>query len=379
MKSFKLLIMFLCITLLVGCWDKVEIEDRLFVLGIGVDKAKEEEKTNPSDRYAINFASPIVGAMKEGGGGGGEAFDTYKTMAEVFTFGLNQMYERMDKKLSFQHTRILLFGEDLLKDDILFREVLDAVARSHEFHRNMYVFAVPGRTDDVFKVKPIYTKLLAPYIVGIAENSLYQSSIYKLPAYDMYNNLINLEGDTVIPVLKPSKTEVKASGAAIIKDYKLITYIDDKDCETLNWLNNKASAGIIEGQHEGVKVPFRYYDFSTNMKIDKVEGNKVYITYNMETEGSSEEYIWGRDLLDQKVLYDVENAVEKNIEDRSKELIRKFQKDYKIDLIGVGDFIRKHNPDIYKAIEKDYESFFENNIVIDVKAKAVIRRVGTIE
>lgn len=378
MKSFKLLALLLCITMLAGCWDKVEIEDRLFVLGIGVDKAKEEEKVHPNDRYSINFASPIVGALKEGGGGG-ESFNTYKTMAEIFTFGLNQMYERMDKKLSFQHTRILLFGEDLLKDDVMFRQVLDAVARSHEFHRNMYVFAIPGRTDDVFKIKPIYTKLLTPYLAGIAENNIYQSSIYKLSALDMYNNLINSEGDTLMSVLKPSKTEAKASGAAVIKDYKLVGYIEDKDCETINWLNNKAKGGIIEGEHEGVKVPFRYYDFRTSTKLDKVEGNKVYISYYMETEGSSEEYIWGRNLLDQKVLYDVENAVEKNMESRTKDLVSKFQKDFKVDLIGVGDFLRKHHPEVYKAIENDYESFFENNIVVDVKAKAIIRRVGTIE
>lgn len=376
MKSFKILLMVLCITLLVGCWDKVEIEDRVFVLGIGVDKLKEEEKVHPEDRYAVNFASPIVGALKDGGD---EAFNTYKTMSEIFTFGLNQMYERMDKKLSFQHTRILLFGDELLKDDVMFREVLDAMGRSHEFHRNMYVFAVPGGTEAAFKVKPIFTKLLAPYIAGIAENSVYQSSIYKLPAYDMYNNLINSEGDTIMPVIKPSKTEVKVSGAGIIKDYKLTAYLDDRDCETLNWLNNNAKGGIIEGKHEGVKVPFRYYEFKTSMELTKVQGDKIYITYNMETEGSSEEYIWGRNLLDQKVLDDVEKAIEKNMEDRGKDLIGRFQKEYKVDLIGVGDFIRKHHPNIYKSIEKNYDNFFSNNIVIDVKAKAAIRRVGTIE
>jgi Ger(x)C family germination protein len=378
MKSFKLLIMLLCITILAGCWDKVEIEDRLFVLGIGVDKAKEEEKAHPNDKLAINFASPIVGSLKEGGGGA-ESFETFKTMAEIFTFGMNQMYERMDKKLSFQHARVLLFGEDLLKDDVLFREVLDAIARSHEFHRNMYVFAVPGRTEDVFKVKPIYTKLLAPYLAGIAENSDYQSSIFKLPAYDMYNNITNTEGDTVIPVLKPSKTEAKAAGADIIKNYKLVGYIEDKDCETLNWLNNKAKGGIIEGEHQGVKIPFRYYNFKTTMKLAKVEGDKIYINYYMETEGSSEEYIWGRNLLDQKVLYDVENAAESNIQNRCKELIKKFQTVYKVDLIHAGDFLRKYHPEIYKSIEKDFQSNFENNIVFDVQAKAVIRRVGTIE
>lgn len=362
--------------MLTGCWDKVEIEDRIFVLGIGIDKAKEEEKANPDDRYVINFVSPIVGALKDGGE---ETFSTYKTISSVFILGLNQMYERIDKKLSFQHTRVLIFGEDLLKDQQLYREVLDAVGRSHEFHRNMYVFAVPGRADEVFKIKPKFTSLLTMYVSGIAENNLYQSSIYKMPAFEMYDNLINSEGDTVIPTLRPTKEETKVSGVGIIKDYKLIGYLDDKDSETLNWLNNSANGGIVAGQHNNVLIPYKYNDFNTELKLDKVEGDKLYLTYHMESEGSAEEYIWNERLLDQKLLDDLEHNIEKAIEDRSKKVVEKFQKEYKVDLIGVAEYLRKHHSEIYKSIEKNYESFFADNVVIDVKAKVAIRRVGTIE
>lgn len=379
MRTFKLVLtLILCVVLLAGCWDKVEIEDRLFVLGIGVDKAKEEEKIQPTDRYVINFVSPIVAALKKGGGGG-DTFSTYKTVSSIFTFGLNQMYEKMDKKLSFQHTRILIFGEDLLKDEGLFKEVLDAVGRSHEFHRNMYVFVVVGRSEEVFKLKPKYTSLLAMYISGIAENNLYQSSIYKMPAYQMYDNLTNFDGDTVIPSLRVSKEEAKVSGVGIIKNYKLIGYLDDKDSETLNWLNNSANGGIIQAKHNGIEIPYNYNDFNTRLVLDKVEGDKIYLTYNMEAEGSVEEYIWGENLMEQKLLDTLEKGLEKTIEERSKSVIDKLKNDFKVDLIGVESYLRKHHSPIYKPIEKDYEGFFTNNIVIKINAKVSIRRVGTIE
>ena len=305
MRTFKLVLaLMLCAVLLTGCWDKVEIEDRLFVLAIGIDKALEEEKQQPTDRYSINFVSPIVAALKESGGKGGigETFNTYKAVSSIFSFGLNQMYERMDKKLSFQHTRNLIFGEDLLKDEGLFKEVLDAVGRSHEFHRNMYVFAVPGRAEEVFKIKPKYTSLLAMYISGIAENNLYQSSIYKMPAYQMYDNLSNFDGNTVIPTLKASKDEAKVAGVGIIKNYKLVGYLDDKDSETLNWLNDSASGGIIEAKYNEIAIPFMYNNFKTKLVLDKVEGDKLYLTFKMETEGSAEEYTWGEKLMEQGLL-----------------------------------------------------------------------------
>lgn len=368
----------LCAGLLAGCWDKVEIEDRIFVLGIGIDKANEEEKSQPNDRYVINFVSPIVAALKSKGGGG-ETFSTYKTVSSIFTFGLNQLYERMDKKLSFNHTRILIFGEDLLKDEVLFKEVLDAVGRSNEFHRNMYVFVVHGRADEVFKIKPKHTNLLAMYISGIAENNLYQSSIYRMPAYKMYDNLENFKGNTIIPSLRASKEEAKVSGVGIIKNYKLTGYLNDKDSETLNWLNNTANGGIIEGEYRGVQIPYKYNDFNTSIVVDKTEGGKLYLTYNMSAEGSATEYMWGEKLLEQKLLDTLEKSMEKSIEDRSKDVVSKFQKEFKVDLIGIAEHLRKHNLKIYKSIEKDYDSFFTDNMVIDVKAKVSIRRVGTIE
>lgn len=377
MKIFRVaILLLLCISMLTSCWDKIEIEDRVFVLGIGIDKAEEADKSQPTDKYVIHFASPIVGALKEGGS---ETFTTYKTAASVFAFGLNQMYERMDKKLSFQHTRALIFGEELLKDEKLFKEILDAVGRSHEFHRNMYIFAVPGKAEEVFQIKPKFAKLITEYLSGITENNLYQSSIYKMPAYDMYNNLINNNGDTVIPTLRPSKEEAKISGVGIIKDFKLVGYLDDRGSETLNWLNNTANGGVIESKHKEAFVPFKYNDFTTDLVLDKVEGDKLYFTYKMEAEGSAEEYMWGEKLLEQAVLDDVEKVLEKNIEDRSKAVVKKFQEEFKVDLIGIGDYLRKHHPQIYKSIEKDYESYFSNKVVININARVSVRRVGITE
>lgn len=366
----------LSMLILTGCWDKVEIEDRLFVMGLGIDKAKEEEKQQPTDKYVVNFVSPIVAKMKEGGEA---SFSTYKTVSSILTFGLNQMYERMDKKLSFQHTRVLIFGEELLKDEKLFMEVLDAVDRGNEFHKSMYVFAAPGRADEIFKVKPKFTGLLTTYIAGIAENSLYQSSIYRMPAYKMYNNLSNFEGDTIIPTLRASKEEVKVSGVGVIKDYKLIGYLDDKDSETLNWLNNSAKGGIMEGRYYDQVIPYKYNEFKTKLLLDKVEGDKIYMTYEMEAEGSVEEYIWSKQLLDPNILSALQSNIEKTIEERSKAVVDKFQKEFMVDLIGIKSYLEKYNPSIYKSIEKDYESFFTNNVIINIKPRVSVRRVGTVE
>jgi hypothetical protein len=126
-------------------------------------------------------------------------------------------------------------------------------------------------------------------------------------------------------------------------------------------------------------IPYKYNEFKTKLLLDKVEDGKIYITYEMVVEGSVEEYIWNKQLLDPNILSALQSNIEKTIEERSKTVIDKFQKEFKVDLIGIKSYLEKYKPSIYKSIEKDYESFFTNNIVINIKPKVSVRRVGTVE
>jgi len=366
----------ICVLFLAGCWDKIEIEDRLFVLAIGVDEAHEEEEKSAEGRYTLSFVAPVVDQIKEGPG---PFYHTYKTVDNSVIMSLSQLLERFSKRQFFGHTRAIFFGESIMKDEKLLKEVLDGVIRYHEFHNSMYAYIVPGRAEDVFKVKPMYDKLLMPYIVGITENSDYTSKILKLSLTDMIIMLDNQKGGLVIPKLVPEKEEVKMNGAGVLKGYKLIGYLGDQEVSVYNWLTNKASGGVITVEHKNIPLVFRHYTFSREIELSKVEDGKIYLNYNMETEGSLEEYMMGKEILDNALLKDINSEVAKRIEGESEKLIKKFQQEYKVDLIGTRDYLSKYQPKLYKAIEKDYEEYFTDNIVIEVAADVNIRRVGLIK
>ena len=366
----------LCILLLTGCWDKIEIEDRLFVLAIGIDKVKEEERKTPEDRYTLSFVAPMVDQVKEGQG---PAFKTYKTVNNTVIMSLSQLLERFSQKQFFGFTRAIFFGEDIMKDEKLLKGVIDGVSRYHELHNSMYVYIVPGRAEDVFKVEPMYDRLLMPYIVGITENSDYTSKVLKLSLSDMIIKLADQEGGLVIPKLTPDKDEVKMNGAGVLKDYKLIGYLGDQEVAVYNWLTDKAQGGNISVEHDDVSVGFRHFTFRRNIELSKVEGGKIYLSYKMETEGSIEEYMLGKKILDDALLKEIEKELKKRIEGESEKLIKKFQEEFRIDLIGTKDYLSKYQPKLFKTIEKDYDKYFTDNIVIKVTADVHIRRVGLIK
>ncbi|MGE5629609.1 MAG: Ger(x)C family spore germination protein [Caulobacteraceae bacterium] len=375
-NRLKLLVILLCILLTAGCWDKIEIEDRLFVLAIGVDKTQESEKKTPEDRYMLSFVSPVVSQVNEGSG---PAFKTYKTVNNTLITSLSQLLERFAKQQFFGHARVMIFGEELLKDDVLFRSIVDGITRYHEMHGSMYTYVVPGGAEEVFKVEPYFDKLLASYITGITDNSQYDSKIPKLTLMEMEVKLNEQDGSLIIPRLVPDEKEVKISGAGIMKDYKLIGYLKDEETAVYNWLTGNARGGNIAVEFENAPLSFRHFTFKRNIRLDKVEGDKIYLSYNMETEGSIEEYILGKRILDDTKLRQIEKAINKRIKSESEKLIKKFKEEYKIDMIGAKDYLSKYHPGIYKSIEKDYEKNFAENIIITVKADARIRRVGLIK
>jgi len=366
----------LCILLLAGCWDKIEIEDRLFVLSIGVDSVELTEQQASEDKYTLSFVSPVVDQIKEEPG---PAFHTYKTVDNSIIMSLSQLLERFSKKQFFGHTRNIFFGEDIMKDEKLLKEILDGISRYHEFHNSMYAYIVPGRAEEVFKVKPMYDKLLAPYIAGIIENSDYTSKVIKLTLSDMIIMLENQKGGLVIPKLVPGKEEVKINGAGVLKDYKLIGYLGDQETSVYNWLTNNARGGDIAVEYKDISMVFRHFTFNRKIQLSKVEDGNIYLNYNMETEGSIEEYMMGKEILDNALLKEISREVEKRIENEGEKLIKKFQQEFKTDLIGARDYLSKYHPKLYKAIEKDYEKFFTDSIVIEVTANVNIRRVGLIK
>lgn len=371
------LCLLLCIFTLTGCWDKIEIEDRLFVLAMGFDKAPEEKKQRSSDKIDIYFVSPIVAEATKGGKG--NAFKTYDAVGESLTEVMRDLLTKSNKKQFFGHCKVIIFGQELLNDSELFKQALDFLGRSHELHKSMYVYATPGKVEDVFKVEPMFDRLLAPYIAGISDNNSYVSAIPKMTLADLLVSMENSDGNGILPLLVPSKDSVEIDRMAIIKNYRLIALTDPDDSRAINRLNGKASGGTIDFDYQGSTSTYSYYSFNRKISLNKISDGKIYLDYKLEAEGSVEGYMIGERLMNETILRDMEKTIEKEIEKDGQDTIKKLQQSYKVDLIGAGEYLRKHQPRVYKEIESDYDNYFADKIVINVEADAKVRRVGVLK
>lgn len=415
MKTGKLIILCIIViftSFLTACWDLLEIENRSFVLSLGIDKAdkkesgdegsnsgdggseseegksggkgdskskdegksnSEEKESGEKNKYKITFVNPDTAESEEG-----KVLDfvTYDTGAPSYSTGTIKLLQRFSKDHNFEHTKVIFLGRSLLEDEELVKNTVDILGRWRHLHSSMLMYMAIDKAADVFKVKPKTKTLLADYVEGIAEHSNEAARIVRVTFRDFARQIITTEGHAALPIIIPNKDEVKSTGMGIIRDYKLIGELDEKESIAYIWCNNKAKGGVIECKCSDCSIPFIYRYFKRKIKLDKVEGDTVYLTFNMVTDGAVEEYTLGKKLLDDEKLKDIEEKLERVIIEDSTALINKMQGEFKVDLLGVKEYLGKYHPKLHKKASEDYDNFFQNNLKIEVKAKLRIRRIG---
>ena len=379
----KVLILIALASSLTGCWDKIEIEDRMIIGNICIDSLQEDVpkgteldfiEKGEKKKYLISFTAAVPGNIKENKS---PAYKTYSTTANNIGMANWQVMKRYSQVQYFGHAKTITFGEDTLKSAECLKSLLDSFIRGHDYNKSMDVYVMEGRADKIVEVVPKFSNYLVAYITGISQNQKYVSTIQRSSLDQLIRNLVNSDGDAIMPKIAATKEEVKIGGGGILKDYVLVGYLDDAQSRALGWIDGDAKGGMIEIKIKGAPITFRFYDFNTKMKLDKVEKGKLYISYNMEVEGNIEEYILGQSFMDEAILRECESLIQKQIQDDSMEVIQVLQKKYKVDLIKVRDYLSKYQPAVYDQIKEDFDNYYTDNIVLNVNTKVKVRRVGT--
>lgn len=352
-----------------------EIEEKAFVLSIGVDKANDGEGEDKA-KYKVTIVSPDTAKSEEG-----KVLDFAVLSAEgqSYNSSIVKLLQEFSKNFNYEHTKAIFFGEDLLKDEFLVKSIFDTFSRDRQFHSSMLVFMVPdpGKAEDIFKVRPKMKSLLAFYVTEIADHELESSRIGKITFLDFTRLLAATKGCVVIPIIIAKGDDVRVEGMGIIKNYKLIGKLDEEETIAYRWCDNRAKGGVIDPPTaDGINAPLIYRNFKRSIKLESMEDDIVTLKYKMKTEGAIEEYILGKKLMNGEKIKDLEKNMEEYMEAQCYDLIKKLQEDYKVDLIGVRDYLSKFHPKLYNSVSEDFEDFFQNRLEIKVEVSIKIRRIG---
>jgi spore germination protein KC len=369
-KGFYLL--FTCLFLLTGCWDRTEVNDLAFITSTGYDKLDENEF-----RISVQIPLPsaLGGAGSSGGGGGTEGGPFYvdSESARNITEGIIELQEKMSRELFFGHRRVIVIGDELARAG--FKKTLEGVLEQPQSRLSSFVVIAKGDAMQILNSTPHMEKLSAEAIREISKASI------GVTVKHVINDIEKPGLDPVIPIVETIKTnngkskdkkqEILIKDVGILKDPYLKFIAKDKEKMGVLWLMEEMKGRKFTfpvGEKDEVTVDIDTVHVKPKMKLKngqpaytftiKVSSNLIQNEprYNM-----LDSYPFVRDQMEKEIKTQVETILNKTMAEG-------------IDVYGLGWYIYRTDNLLWeRKFAENWEEILPN-LSIKVKVNADIER-----
>ena len=141
----KLLILIIMVCLLSGCWDREELEDKAYVIGLGIDSSKHKGNI----KVTMLLANPEVGSTQGGGG-------STEKPREIITFEANDFIAAkatanaiISRNISYELLKIIVVSEKYASDKEFIKTIYD-VPKDKEIRLNSYLAVSKEKASEYF-------------------------------------------------------------------------------------------------------------------------------------------------------------------------------------------------------------------------------------
>ncbi|OFI06183.1 spore germination protein A3 precursor [Clostridium acetireducens DSM 10703] len=391
MKIKKFLPLILICVFMSGCWDKVEIDKQSFISTIAIDKGKEINKEKelinikPGDTFLeekikklyITYGFPDISEL---GPGKSNVLKEKSISVDAYSMdnGIQEATAKSSRSIRFGHTKLLILGSELLQYPNTIKEVIDYLDRQPSLNRNMITMVAKGTAEDYVKFIPAMESNIENYIIGLAENNK-NTMMKPLTLKEVLTSLINNDENVLIPTMELDKVknELSLVGTSIIKNYKIIGNLDKSQSYNVQLIKGDIKGGNKVIYINGHPINFSIYNIKRKIKMDNSK-NKIKFNIDLEMEGQLKQSYVGNELFYKDSIQAVENNLNKTIKKECEETFRVVQKQYNVDVFGLGDYMKKFHPYTWKKFKGNWDEVF-NNVDINVNVNFKVRRVGVIK
>ncbi|MED4753828.1 Ger(x)C family spore germination protein [Brevibacillus choshinensis] len=369
-----------CFTLLTGCWDRRELEERTSVLAVAVDIVEGRK-----DLYKMTVQIPIpikiAGSSGQGGGGNSDAVKIMSVTGRTVTDAAKNLQLRLNQKLFLGHTRVLAVSEEVARRGI--QDIMDSYRREPQIRRLMWPIIVKGEAASLLKIKPQLAQIPVVFLMDLIENGAKMGTIPDQTLGDYFNQTSNKSMEPFLNYVQASETEVRWKGIAVFRGHKMVGAINDIQSWSLLQLRNKQRGGDVIIPLPGTKngfVTFRPHFVKTKLDVDegqnhagKQQGGHS-ATFYCELQGDIVEVTEDLKIPAEEFIKKMQSLFKKEMENRAKKLFTQLQKDYNSDILRLGLALRAHHYRDYWE-KHDWRKDFKN-FPVDAVYTIKIRRLG---
>ena len=364
MKGRRLLLIFLsgCLLFLsAGCWDLKDIEKLSFVRGVGID----EEDDNGVKLTYQNLVPKMGGTQEVDSPGYVNVVSKGKNVLEAVS-----NVALKDPPIYSDHLKIFLFGKDQAEHHDM-QGTLNHFIRDDEVRRSSYLLVSRHDASKVINQKlKSQQKVPVEHIFETSKNRSFNGKILLPTRIGRASDYFQMGTSFLVQSVDVVNGELAYDGAGIIhgKTRKLIGFIPAKDVQSLNWVMNRISGGVVPTTYKG--FPITYEIKKAKSKIEPyLKNGKISFKISVQTNGKlSEDQYPPENSYDEQYIKRFERIFERKIKERIQKAVHHMQKEVGVDPIFLNRQVRIKYPDFWDQHRNEWDTLFQEvDIAYDVK------------
>jgi len=354
------LLFFITLLFFTSCWDRVEIENRAFVVAIGVDAYEETDASE--NRFTITLSVPVLEKENEENNDDDPPKHIKTASGKTIAETLKNLDAKSDKRLYYGQAKLLLLGENLIERPDLVSEVIKSLESKSDIDVRIHVLVA----EDVIKI--LETTPPGETLPGLYVSDIYRhkhklgGNSFALDLERLSSALSNEKASgAIIPKIISEKDELKLDGAALLKNNKKVDELSHDELKGLLWGYKKAGEGAVVTS--GV-TSMEVENHRTKIKFINKLNYPLTAVVDVKINGTIGEY---HDLSNEE-KQKLEMIFAAEISDELLKTINKLQNEINIDGLNLLEHLRKNEHNLYKRYSKKWDDAYPKvNITPQVK------------
>ncbi|MEK8131842.1 Ger(x)C family spore germination protein [Paenibacillus filicis] len=344
--------------LLCGCGFK-DVDKRHFAVAIGFDKSKHlEGGYNILLKIAIPQGDPK---------GGTQQFEVIQEESKSIAEALRRLKSKVDKELDFSHTKAILIGEGLAKEEI--SPFIDWASRRRDIQLVGLVAVAMPTAEAVMQVKPKGERIPANALfLALGEEGTESPYIIGTYLFDLERRLSEEGLDPIIPIVEARKGDLTIEKAVLLDKTKIVLALTPQETRLYKLLTkNNLKTDFAITQRQGVISMNVERSRAAYRIVNEPEG-KSYLHYQLNLEGDLEEEHNGINKLDRETIQRYTQAFEAELNQQVKALLQKMQQHH-LDPVGFGLRYAAHTWSVKNKAEAWKQLYPELDMKVTSKVK----------
>lgn len=364
--------------LLTGCWDKIELQERAFVYGVGIDIGEKPSEINLTSQLIVPAQLISVG----GGGGSGPAFRNLSATGETIIDANRDMIKQTSRMPDVTHLKVILFSEDIVKKPNQFKEYIDIFLREKDMRRGILIAITSGKAADVLSVKPEHEKLPSQYIGNLLESTGNLETIESIRIGDIQEKVLTQESFPLPFIEKLNSKSVNYEGIAIFngKKAQMVGILKGEEAKGLSILIEEKNTGTLNIEINGKTSTIELLKMEHKITLVNNDPKNLEFNINLNITGTIAEQYGNQNVMSEEVHDKFQLELEKKVHEITTKAVERLQKDFQTDVLLLGPYLHHYHPKVWEQTKDNWDSgennFSKSKVNFDIHV--MIERPGTI-